>query len=253
MKTNIGIAAVLILSFQPAFAGDTKAVLPDASQGPELAMSTEAEQVNVDIIKEKYWARGDEAELGVVQNRAYSKALKLEAGVFGGFVTSDPFLNTKSSGLTLGFHFNEYFALHLMGFKSYVAPSSALTTFEETLKATTNNNPATGFLGSEVAASFLYGKLSLIGKAIIYYDMHVLGGMGATLTETGNYFTPSIGIGQQVYLSKMISLRVDYRLMRYNETLVEKVITPKLGEVLGSRVNWTNSITLGVDFLVDLF
>jgi hypothetical protein len=41
--------------------------------------------------------------------------------------------------------------------------------------------------------------------------------------------------------------------MRYNETIIEKVITPKLGQPVGTRTNWTNSVTLGVDFLVDIF
>ena len=57
-------------------------------------------------------------------------------------------------------------------------------------------------------------------------------------------------LGQQIYLAKWMSLRVDYRLLRYNEKIQEKVIPTKLGQTVGERVNWSNSITLGVTFLI---
>ena len=108
-------------------------------------------------------------------------------------------------------------------------------------------------LGTEGAASLIYGKLSLVGKSILYYDMHLLGGMGATSTESGTYFTPHIGIGQQVFLNKNMSIKLDYRLMEYTELLLDKIsVGPNAGKpILGNpyRVNWTHSIVIGVDFL----
>lgn len=208
-----------------------------------------AEQVDVDAIKQKYWARGEESELGVVQNRLYSKKEKLELGVFGGIISTDPFLTVKSAGGLIGYHLTEYWAVNVIGWKHFVEPSTALTTFEQTIGATTNNNRPTWYFGAEGMASILYGKLSVVGKSIIYYDFHLIGGLGVTGTESGKYFTPSVGLGQQVYLSKSISLRVDYRLMNYTEQIIEKVITPKLGQVVGERSNWSNSVTVGFDIL----
>jgi outer membrane beta-barrel protein len=214
------------------------------------ATETDAEKVNVDTIKERYWARGESSELGVVQNRLYSKERKFELGTFGGVISTDPFLSVKNTGATLGYHFSEYLALHAVGWKSFVGPSTALTTFEQTIQATTNFNAPRSFFGLEGMASILYGKLSLVGKSIIYYDFHFTAGMGATWTESGTYATPNFGVGQQIYLSKAASLRVDYRLMHYREKIIEKVITPKLGQVVGERANWSNVVTVGVDFLV---
>ena len=37
--------------------------------------------------------------------------------------------------------------------------------------------------------------------------------------------------------------------MHYNENIVEKVVPTKLGEIRGERSNWTNTVTLGLDFL----
>ena len=101
--------------------------------------------------------------------------------------------------------------------------------------------------------SLLYGKLSLLGASIVHYDMHLSAGAGAHMTETGTYFAPSIGIGQRFYVSKNTSIRFDYRLLYYKERIIEKIVPTKLGEVRGERDNFTSSISLGVDFMVNLF
>jgi outer membrane beta-barrel protein len=239
----------LLLLSKTALAADP-APAPAAAPAQKVASNDAAgERVNVDQIKEKYWARGDESELGVVQNRLYSEEKKLDFSLFGGTMMSDPFLSVRSMGAELGYHFSEYLALSFMGWKSYASPSSALLTFQDTIGATTNVNPPLGFYGSEVAAQVLYGKLSLFGAAIIYYDFHLNAGAGITSTQSGNDFTPFAGIGQKTFLAKNIALTIDYRLMRYTETIIEQVITPKLGQPVGERANWTNAVTLGVSFL----
>lgn len=208
----------------------------------------QAQEADVDKIKEKYWARGQESELGVVQNRTYSKARKFNAGLIGGTVFSDPFLSTKILGGSLGYHFNETLGVQALAWKAYVSPSTALQTFEEFRGATANTNPPQWYAGTEATASIIYGKLSLAGLSIIYYDLHGIVGAGITQTESGRYATPHVGIGQRFFLSRLASLRIDYRLMGYRETIVEKEIPTKLGEPVGSRNNWSNTISIGVDF-----
>src|SRR5438045_1608715 len=48
-----------------------------------------AEEVKIEQIKQKYWAGGEEAQVGVVQNRTYSKAHKWSLGVEGGVAFND--------------------------------------------------------------------------------------------------------------------------------------------------------------------
>lgn len=240
-----GAVALLGLIGANAHAAEESAQKPAANAGSD----TGAEQVDVDAIKQKYWARGDESELGVVQNRLYSKEKKIETQLFVGTSSSDPFLSVRTLGGGVGFHFSEYLSAGIVGWKNFVNPSSALETFEQTLGASTNNNPPRWFIGAEGKASILYGKLSLVGKSIIYYDLHLSAGLGATRTDNGTYATPSVGVGQQIYLNKFMSLNVDYRAQMYRETIYEKVNTFRLGQNLGTRTNWTHSIMLGVSFL----
>ncbi len=206
------------------------------------------EKVEVDQIRERYWAQGNESELGVVQNRTFSKKGRFHLAVIGGVLTSDPFLNITQGGLHVGYYLTETWGLHLLGWKSWATGSAALLTFQDRMGATTNYNAPLGYLGGEVSASILYGKLSLLGAAILHFDLHTLAGLGSTSTENGHFLTPSLGIGQQIHLSRNFSLRADYRVMSYNETIVEKVVPQLLGQKVGERLNWTHAITFGVSF-----
>ena len=127
----------------------------------------QGESVEVEKIKEKYWAKGNETELGVVQNRLYSNAGKWEIGALGGFVSSDPFLSVKNFGVSAGYYFNPYFALHAVGWKDLASGSEALGAFEKTSGFTANTNKPKLFYGVQASGDFLYGKLSFLGKMII--------------------------------------------------------------------------------------
>ena len=216
--------------------------------------------MNVDAIREKYYARGDENELGVVQNRAYSKAHKFEFGVLASLLTTDPLLSATGFGAHLGYHFSEYFALQLLGWKTFTGTNSTFDAIQSTIfsRGGTPIVPASnyqrGWYEAELSASILYGKLSLIGKSIIYYDLHFILGGGVMLTETGNDIAPVVGIGQSIYLSKQVSLRTDYRLIPYSENLLIKDGSSVTGTVNASgRTNYTNAITFGIDILFDPF
>ncbi|MBU6376656.1 MAG: outer membrane beta-barrel domain-containing protein, partial [Bdellovibrionales bacterium] len=214
------------------------------------ALAEEAETLNIDSIKQKYWARGDESELGVVQNRAYSKGKKLEVGLMSGVTFSDPFLTIQQVGVDAGWHLSESIGFHLLAWKSLVGSSSALRTFEQEKQATTNTNKPRDYVGAEMMGSLLYGKLSVLGKSIIYYDFHLLAGVGSMGTESGRYFSPSIGIGQRFYLTRTLSIRLDYRLQYFREAILEKQIVTKIGQTTGERNNWSNTINIGVSFLL---
>ncbi|MBS1985419.1 MAG: outer membrane beta-barrel domain-containing protein [Bdellovibrionales bacterium] len=226
----------------------TKVVAP-APSAPVVAADEEAgEDVAVDAIKKKYWATGDESQMGVVQNRVYSKAHKFQFGLMGGIAFADPFLSLKPYGFNAGYHFSEYLGVNVLGWKIASSGSSALNTLMDSGKKANTVLPSS-FYGAEATGSFLYGKLSLMGYSIIYYDMYVSGGMGMTNNENGNEFTQMVGLGQRFYINRWLSLKFDYRFMHNKETVKEKEITADLGKVVGQRDNFAHTITLGLDAL----
>jgi len=232
------IAASATLMSTLASAEDQAAPVEDAS--PDAA--------ELEKIKQRYWAQGNEKEMGVVQNRLYTKEGRVEATVLGGFVTTDPFLNVRTFGGSIGYHLDETFSLHAFSWKDFTSGSAALTTLQEGGKKANTNRPfATA--GMEARASLLYGKLSLVGKKILYYDMHAGAGVAVTRTENGTYPGPVLSIGQNIFLTNSLTFRVDYRLIAYREDIIEREITAKLGQNVGMRNNFSNAITFGFSWM----
>ena len=220
-----------------------------AEQAPDK-IEPDNGSVEVEGLKKKYWASGEESEVGVVQNRLFSKSKRFHLGVSGGTVINDPFLSTKSYGVNTGYHFTEFFGVNLMYWKLPTNKSSALEAFESPPRtgAQANTNYPKSYMGGEVSFSPVYGKLSLMGSKIMYYDLHFLMGAGMTDTENGRYATGHTGVGQRFHLSQLMSVRIDYRAMAYRETIKEKVIPAKLGQDVGQRMNWNHSISIGLEF-----
>ncbi len=212
----------------------------------------DTEVLEVEKVKEKYWAQGEESQLGVVQNRTYSKAGKLQLGLMGGRATDDPFLSTTAYGLNVGYNFSEFWGASLVGLKYAVSPSNALKTLRRGRKEANTVAPEF-YLGGEATGSFLYGKLSLLGASIIYYDMHVTGGGGLTRTENDSAApTVSAGIGQRFYITKAFSLRMDYRFQTFVATVKEKEITERIGEVKGKIRHYNHVLALELGWMFDL-
>jgi outer membrane beta-barrel protein len=209
-----------------------------------------SERINVEKIKERYWNKGDENELRVVQNRIFTKDQKIQVSLFGGTISTDPFLKVYSAGGSIGYNFTEYWGINALGWKFFVSDSSAAGAFRQQTGKTTNTNFPQGFFGLEGEFSPVYGKLSLLGKAIVYYDLHLMFGGGYTTMESGTYLTPLIGIGQQFYIAKQLALRLDYRITYYNEKVLQKYDQTKLGTFVGSRDTYNSVVALGLMWLV---
>lgn len=237
MRTLLLFLSITLSTMATVWAADK----PDAS--------ADDEKVDVEGIKKSYWARGQETQMGVVQNRLYSKEKKFQLALLAGATFSDPFLSVGQLGFSFGYHFNEYISVHALGWRYFTQDSTAGAYFRNDLGGVPPTNIPEYFLGGEVAGSLLYGKLSVVGKAIIYYDMHVLAGGGVTNTESGAYPTLSIGLGQQIYLNKWFALSIDYRLQWYREAMIEKAAINSLGQIYGHRDNWSHTVNFGLNTL----
>ncbi len=207
----------------------------------EKKATSKPARLDVQDLKKRYW--NEKEEYDVVQNRTYSKSGKIELQLFGGFILGDPFLTIYNTGGSLGYHFSEYLGVSLLAWKSFSSDSGAAKDFQDTIKTSASTNPLKGYYGSEVNWNFIYGKRNLFGSNILYYDVHALFGLGMTASTTGNYLTPSLGFGQQTYITKRIAFRTDYRLQYIKET-----IPGRSGSSSIERSNFMHSITLGFSF-----
>jgi len=232
------VSVVLLASF---FCAADSLAQPDQL----LLARRKGKKVDVDQIKRQYWRQGEDVD--VVQNRLYSKKRKMQFGLFGGSISTDPFLSVRNAGAMLGYHFSEYFSFHLLFHRDFAKDSSAAEFLRVDAGAVANTNEPVWYAGGEGAFSLIYGKLSLFGIRILYFDMMLMAGGGLTDTFTGRNFTLHGGFTQQVYLTQALSFLFQYRLMHYKEIIVDRDPTsPTQGQQVDSRSNFTTAINLGL-------
>ncbi len=214
------------------------------AETPVPAPTASPQRVDPQKLTRAYLSQGDSADVQVVQQRLYSKSGRLEIGIFGGNVGGDPFLSERILGAHLGFHFNETFSLSVLGWKDSVNPSSAADSFEKANGFVVNTNIPKSFLGAELGITPIYGKLSLFNRMILHFDTHFVGGVGTRSSESGTSIAPFLGIGQQLFLNRYLSLRIDYRLLYFKEDIPEKA-NSALGPTADTRRAFAGAFTLG--------
>jgi outer membrane beta-barrel protein len=209
------------------------------------AAPARAEEVDVAKVKEKYWAQGKESELGVVQNRRFASEGHWEADLFTGTMATDPFYSVSRVGGSLGYHLGPTLSVHAIGWKSSATDSDAYHQLRtEAPNADLYRNAPKAFYGLQANTELLYGKAALFGKMILYVDIFALAGAGMTSTESGSYLTPFVGIGQKIRLTDFALLHLDYRVMRFDETVRNSTGATR------SRTNWSDALTLGLGILL---
>lgn len=209
------------------------------AQGPEKTSDDMPESVDVSKLKKKYWAKGEDAELEVIMSRQFTKSGKFRLEASYGFLTTDPFLSVTSMGGALAFYIGENWGIQAFGFKHTANSSSAYDTAISLGFQPLVNKPSSQ-VGAEALVSPLYGKLSVFGKSIVYFDIYGLIGASSTSTGTGSYLSPHLGIGQQVYIAKRFAIDLSSRMTRFTEKLTN-----------GSSRSITNAVTqIGIAFFV---
>lgn len=236
------------LAAQPAQqANPTAPATPDTLK-VQTSDSDEAgtlpERIDVQSMKRRYWTVGNEDLMDVVQNRRYTKKGRWEAALKYGFWSDDAFQDQKSIGLSLGYHINEFLSLH--AFYSSISHSNnqAYTAAGQATGGAIYPviNPGKSVMGAEARGSLIYGKLSLLGSKIIYYDFNTAIGLSQHQAQVGSSIGYFFGLGQQFFLNKNWFVGVDWRLLWHTDKF------PTVPETNRSLTTSWIQIGLGVFF-----
>lgn len=206
---------------------------------------TLSEKIDVQTMKRRYWTVGNEDLMSVVQNRLYTKKGKVETVLNAGFYSDDPFLSMNTIGVKVGYHLNETWSLH--GHYSILRTkfSSAYEVAKIQSFTPVVNQPK-NIKGAELRYSAIYGKLSLLSKSIMYYDFNIALGLSQITENTGSAMAPTLGFGQQIFLSKKLFITTEYRIMYHTQKYPVATLTYPSGDPNGSRSLWTNWIQIGI-------
>jgi outer membrane beta-barrel protein len=243
------ITIIIILPSWAYAATTTPATTPPVIPG-------EAQKVDMEAIKKSYW-NDPSFTPNVVQNREYSKAGRVKIEGNYGLMVHDPFLSTTYAGVSLGYNINEYIGINALYWRIWDRNSpatGALTAAEadaDRANYAVNVNPLQWLAGGELSFGLLYGKLSLIGKAIIHFDLMFLAGAGYLASQNLKTAAPWFGISQQIYLFRFLAIKLDYRCMIYRQVLVEDNDVPSKGSSIpGPSPIFSQNFSVGLVFLL---
>jgi len=176
--------------------------------------------------------------------------MKLRLGVSAGILSADPFLNTYSLTGSIGMFFGEYIGVNFLYSNVWAFHSSAFSTLYNASGYGADVNPIYSLYGGELLFNLMYGKMNLLGLGIVHFDLMLNAGVSRLITQNGPTIAPWVGIGEQLYLAKFMALNVNFRMMGYDENIVELYQKATLGQVIGNQINYVGVFSVGFDFLL---
>ncbi|MEK2644979.1 outer membrane beta-barrel domain-containing protein [Bdellovibrio sp. BCCA] len=190
-----------------------------AQQGTENKPAAEqrgSDKLDIKKLEQKYWAAKDD-DFSVVQNRRYTKAERFYLTASAGIPFNDPYSTGSIVSGSLGYFFNERWGLEATYNSANLKDNDAVKQFVDSYGAIPDHNILkSSYFLSGIWVPF-YAKMSVVDKAIIYFDMGLSVGAGnldyEIAQKEGNLskssFAYKLGIFQQIFFSENFAIRAD--------------------------------------------
>jgi outer membrane beta-barrel protein len=170
----------------------------------------------------RFWQQ--RRQVGVVQKRKYPKARAFELAAYAGVIPNDAFVVHLPIGARFTHHLSERFAWEASA-SFTLDVDTALRSFlmdeDANLSAQVRDRQRARF-DAGILWSPLYGKLAWLNSSVIYVDVFASAGGGAVYTAADDIGRDAsvrpelyLGLGMRVFLSRALSLRLEYRQLAY--------------------------------------
>ncbi|WP_347357570.1 outer membrane beta-barrel domain-containing protein [Bdellovibrio sp.] len=175
-----------------------------------------SDKLDIKKLEQKYWAAKDD-DFSVVQNRRYVKAERFYLTGAAGIPFNDPYSTGTIASGSLGYFFNERWGLEASYNSASMKDNDAVGQFVDTYGVIPDHNIfKSSYFLSGIWVPF-YAKMSVIDKAIIYFDMGISVGAGTLDYEitqkegnvSKNTFAYKLGVFQQIFFSEHFAIRAD--------------------------------------------
>jgi outer membrane beta-barrel protein len=177
----------------------------------------------------------------VLQNRFFTKQMRVEAGLSAGSVVNESYSQTQAAGARLGLFVSEKIGVEYNFAKFSSKDSADLLALrnQEVCAGTECRSITPHFIRLEnlnqlqLVTAPVYGKINLFDWAILYSDLTFSAGAAFLRTSQGSKlaFTPSFG--QRFYFSKSFSLRLDATDIFLRDAVTKGIVTAE-----NWRHNW---------------
>ena len=228
---------------------------------PVKKEAPKGDKLDIKDLEQKYWAPKD-TDFSVVQNRTYAKEKKfvLTAGV--GFLINDSFSEGESYGLTGNYFFSERSGVQFDIYRVSSRDNDTTRAFTSEQAVSDagiqpNHGKVKGFYDVGYTWVPFYGKVSLLGRRIIYMDLALTPTIGLLEYEQqlddGNEkqtaFAFGLDVTQYFFIAEGFAVRADLR----NKWYSEDVRNYQDGSSVTNQLTHDLQITFGVTYYFDLF
>ncbi len=183
--------------------------------------TTPAKEVRMDNLSDLATLQAFE-DIAVIQKRYLPKTHRFEISGLGFTNLNNPFFNNLGFGAKGTYHFSENIGIEGVANWFGVAARQVTKDLEEkALVDAANTVTARSFLGVAAKWSPVYGKISLMNKSIIPFDLSFSAGGGLTKTDvSGGEPTLHLGTSQNFAMSKAWAFRWDIMWNLYQANTV---------------------------------
>jgi len=234
------------------------AASPSPSSGETSGPAGE-KKVDLTDLENRYWSSKD-TEFKVVQNRLYTKAKRYSIAPAFGNILNDNYTSNYNVGFIGNYYFSERTGVEVAGWKTFSSNADFVGDFGKQFGVIPDHNMHQGFLGVAYNYIPIYAKLSLLDKKILYFDMGVSAGVGATFLSASTFASPptfvaptatsqtlptlTLDVTQQVFINEKMALRLDLRNHFYQENIYDA----GNGSQKRTKNTYESSLMLGLSF-----
>lgn len=261
-------SAFFLLASAPSAFGQEKKAARSAKKTTKSSASkgkAAPKKVNVEGLEKRYWAPKDK-KFSVVQNRTYTKTKKLALTFMPGLMLNEEFSEGFSLDFGVGYMFNDRWGLEF-NYQHVLLDDNDAQEQINNIGGFANHGKITDYIGVTGKWMPFYAKMSFLSKRIIYFDMTlgVTAGMtiyeqqlseGPTVAALGldedseSAFTFGFEVSQSFYLSKRLTLRVDYKHRWHNQEIIDGSTLSNIKGKVEDRLEDNLSLNVGVTYLL---
>lgn len=226
-----------------------------AQQADNKPAARDSDKLDIKKLEQKYWAAKDD-DFSVVQNRRYVKADRFYLSAAAGIPVNDPYNDGNVFNANIGYFFNERWGIEATYNSFDLKKNDNTKQFDESYGTMPNHNTLkSSYYLSGTFVPF-YAKMSVVDKAIIYFDMGVSVGVGNISYDIAqkqgdiseNTFAYRLAVFQQIFFSEHFAIRADLINTWSDQKKMKYDALPNANRDLGSENVNDTSLMIGITY-----
>lgn len=166
----------------------------------------------------------------------------------------DSYVQNFLVGLDLNYHIKNWVSIGLNFAFGFKRNTNLTKQINDTLGRSIEVAQLRMLLLANVQFAPIYGKFSLFGKAMAYYDLHLLIGVGmAQIKSNGDLigssfnFAPAIGVGFRLFATEYLGINVEFR-----DVIVKQALNVANDGTVSKRFVNNLMYTIGISVLLPI-